>query len=80
MGYMMLVFHCINCGGRDTGNPDKVPSIRVSRDDKGQVRADPEGAREPLCRGCVEALNNARCEAGLEPFPIAADAYEAAPA
>ncbi|MCY4430449.1 MAG: hypothetical protein OXC11_08665 [Rhodospirillales bacterium] len=76
---MALLFRCILCGRPDTGNPNLVPSIRV-RLDGHNVSLDPNGKREPLCRQCVAGLNDTREEQGLEPFPVAAGAYEAAEA
>lgn len=77
MGYMLLTFRCIACGAPDAGNPNKVPSIRVSMCD-GRAVADPNGTREPLCRRCAERVNENRTAAGLPPVVIAPDAYEAA--
>jgi hypothetical protein len=48
-----------------TFNPVRVPSIRVS------------GSREPICGRCIENINLKRVAAGVPPFTIAPDAYDA---
>ena len=78
MGYAMIVFECITCGTPTTGNPHKVPSIRISREN-GTVRLDENGTREPVCRNCAEIINANRVSEGLNPIPIQKDAYEAIP-
>ena len=80
MGYMMLMFTCIACGGTDTGNPNKIPSLRVSiaskGPKKGKFQLNSGGKREPLCRMCVKIVNEKRISAGKEPFSIHPEAYE----
>jgi len=67
-GYVFMVGGCVACGRVISFNPHKVPSIRVN------------GEREPLCRGCFEAWNNIhRIGLGLDPVPLATDAYEPIP-
>ena len=75
MSYETLLFTCIACGTPATGNPHRVMSVRV-RMHQGRPRPHPDGTREPLCRACADRINQLRTEAGLEPFPIAPDAYE----
>ena len=77
--HIFVYFHCVNCGRPTTGNPDRVPSIRVSFDANGQPRPDPDGTREGICRYCAEGYNLQRKAAGLTPFFIPPDAYGAAP-
>ena len=78
MGYATLYFRCLTCGLPACGNPDKVVSIPVTFDAGGRPHPDEAGAREPICETCARRANEARVEAGLAPFPIAPDAYEAA--
>lgn len=66
-GYCIAVVPCINCGRSFGCNPVKVPSVRIN------------GIREPLCELCVDAYNERRLAAGLEAFPVPADAYQPAP-
>ena len=64
MGYMMGLAPCIRCRQTFSFNVDLVPSIRV------------HGEREPLCRGCVDALNALRVQRGLLPIEPLPGAYE----
>ena len=77
MSYVLPVFNCILCGRQDTGNPYRVPTVRVSRRTDGSLRLDGAGEREPLCRHCVASINESRGTKGLPPFAIADDAYVA---
>ena len=66
--YAMIMGACIRCHQVFTFHPNKVPSIRVN------------GVKEPVCKGCHEALNQERVKLGLERWPEPlAGAYEAAP-
>ena len=78
MGYVFLMFNCIACRRPETGNPDRVPSVRCRRGEDGGLVLDEAAPREPLCRICADLINANRKEQGLEPFPIPPDAYEAA--
>ena len=78
MAVALLLFTCIACRRPDTGNPHKVPSVRVKMGANGLPCPNPNGTREPLCRNCAATLNAKRVEAGLTPFPIHEDAYQAA--
>jgi len=42
-----------------------------------QGNPDPKGAREPICRKCVERANPERIANGLPPIVILEGAYEA---
>ena len=77
-GYVLVHFRCVNCGRPAAGNPDKVPSVRVSFSADGQPYPDPNGTKEELCRYCAEGYNLQRKAVGLDPFYIPPDAYEAA--
>lgn len=77
MGFELLIFNCVACGRRDTGNANALPSLRVSRGPDGKMRLDPDGLREPLCRHCANLVNENRVRDGLAPIPIADGAYEA---
>ncbi len=76
--YALLTFRCIACNNLAAGNPHTVPSIRAKRSPDGKLITDPSYPREPICQNCMEAANAVRVEMGLEPHPIAPDAYQAA--
>ena len=78
MGYQTLYFRCVAYRKPSSGNPDKVPSVRVTFDDNGIPVPDENGTREALCRTCAETINQKREDEGLKPLDIPADAYEAA--
>lgn len=63
MAYIAMGF-CCSCGNPVSFNPDKVPSIRVN------------GAREPVCKTCIDKANPLRKQAGLPEIKYAPDAYE----
>lgn len=65
MGFALCTGSCAACHRLFMFNPVRVPSVRVN------------GEREPVCRACMDAANAERKSRGLEPFPIADDAYEA---
>jgi hypothetical protein len=65
MGYALATGACLTCKRIFTFNPVRVPSFRYN------------GQKEPICNGCMELINQKRSEAGIEPFVIAADAYDA---
>ena len=56
---------CIGCKRLFTFNPMRVPSLAI------------DGAREPICRSCVDSANPRRLANGLEPIVPLPDAYEA---
>lgn len=58
-----MIGFCALCGIVFRFNPRKVPTIRIG-----------EG-REPLCRSCVERINQERVKHNLDPYPISEDAY-----
>jgi hypothetical protein len=60
-GYATLVAPCFVCGRPFTSNPLRVPSYQ----------------NNPICKPCIELVNQKRIEAGKEPWPIPEDAYEA---
>ena len=72
-GYALLYFNCLTCGRPAAGNPDKVVSVRVSRDADGCPHIDPAGTREPICEDCARRANDARVQVGLAPFTVAPD-------
>jgi hypothetical protein len=72
MAYMMVVGKCIACHAMITFNADLVPSVRVGPD--GRLSA--TGHREPVCRTCVNALNEKRAAVGMPLIPIHKEAYE----
>ena len=65
MGYMQAISPCAGCGNTIAYNPLKVPSIRIN------------GRREPVCRICMDRVNEHRVAHDLPPIEIAADAYDA---
>ena len=64
MGYVMATSPCFGCGGLFSYNPNKVPSIRI------------EGVRQPVCRACMDRVNEMRRNKGVPEHPISPDAYE----
>lgn len=66
-GFVQAIGRCLLCRQPFGFNPHKVPSYRVN------------GEREPICPTCMADLNQKRQMAGLDPFPIAPDAYAALP-
>lgn len=77
MGYMFCLGACFSCGNDFSFNPDKVPSIRVSKDPvTGKWIANPQGSKEPVCRNCMQRANDVREKMGLPPHQIPEGAYE----
>lgn len=76
MAYMSWIGNCIGCGQMFSFNPERVPSIRMSRTGEGW-KLDPNGHREPVCRNCVERGNAERRKRGMPEIPILPGAYEA---
>ena len=66
MGYALMLGHCFVCTIRFSFNPMRVPSFK-----------DGKGVRQPVCLGCITAINIKRMELGHDAFVIPADAYEA---
>lgn len=60
MGYMFATGSCLACGNLFTFNPEKVPSK--------------DG--EPICKQCMDLINELRAERGEDPFLVPPDAYE----
>lgn len=67
-GYMICSGACIACGIVFSFNPNRVPSSSAIT-----------GEREPICRTCMDRINDARVAQGLAPFEILPGAYEAEP-
>lgn len=67
MGYVQMFAPCVACGKLFGFNPHAVPSIRVN------------SVREPVCMECVGAMNKKRVAAGMAPFRINTEMYEAIP-
>lgn len=65
MAYMSVLGECAVCHKAFYYNADKVPSTSVFT-----------GTREPVCRSCMDLLNERRKNLGIEPFPILDGAYE----
>ncbi len=65
MAFVTMTSACANCRRLFAYNPVRVPSVRV------------RGVREPVCGACMAELNQKRRDAGLDPIPIAPDAYDA---
>jgi len=65
MGFVLCTGCCAACGRLFTFNPVRVPSMRIN------------GVREPICEPCIRAANADRVKAGLEPFHVPGDAYQA---
>jgi hypothetical protein len=63
----VIIGPCIGCGQPFSYNPMRVPSSSAVT-----------GEREPICRQCVERINPARINNGLQPIVVPLpDAYEA---
>lgn len=71
MSYMSCIGICAGCQKRFSFNPELVPSIRLRNG-----RADPSGAREPVCGNCVERANVKRRANGLAEIVPLAGAYD----
>ena len=65
MGYAFVFAPCLVCKREFSMNPVRVPSFRWN------------GVKEPICKSCMDVINEARVEKGLEPFSIHPDAYDA---
>jgi len=63
---VFVLGHCVGCGRLFTFNPWRVPSMTV------------RGAREPVCRDCIERVNPRRVANGLPPIVPLPGAYEPA--
>jgi hypothetical protein len=66
MSYAYAMSPCICCKRPFVYNPLRVPSTSAIT-----------GQREPICETCIGLINEKRKGAGLEPFAIHSDAYEA---
>jgi hypothetical protein len=65
MGYVYVTGCCGCCQSVFNFNPLRVPSHKL-----GTIY------KQPICEACMTLVNEKRKAAGLEPFEIAADAYE----
>jgi hypothetical protein len=65
MAYMTAIGPCLCCKRIFAYNPNTVPSSSAVT-----------GSREPVCQSCMQTINQNRVKNGLQPFPIASDAYE----
>jgi hypothetical protein len=68
MGYAVAMSPCIVCKEPFCYNPHKVPSTSAIT-----------GTREPVCRFCMEMINEKRVKNGMPPFQIQPDAYDPIP-
>ena len=66
-GYVFCLGVCYACKQVFTFNPLYVPSLTI------------EGAREPLCRSCIERANVIRKNKGMPSLEIHPQAYEPLP-
>lgn len=62
-GYVFVLGPCAVCDRVFSYNPHKVPSFN----------------NDGVCEPCMVLVNARRVENGLDPHPVAADAYEAIP-
>jgi len=67
-GYVLCMSACVVCRKTFSFNPHRVPSTSAFT-----------GKREPVCRGCMDEINQRRAERGLPEHFIYPDAYEALP-
>ena len=75
MGYVIVTSPCGACGSIFSYNPHRVPSFDFAA--HGVPGFSP--GRQPICRPCMDRINANRAKMGLEPHPIAHDAYQAIP-
>lgn len=75
MGYYFVMGPCFVCGTTFSYNPNKVPSIRVDR----EGRPDMRGRREAICESCMEEVNRQREAAGLLLHAVDPEAYKPCP-
>ena len=68
MGYAMAFSGCYCCHKPFMYHPHRVPSFR-----------DENGELQPICRGCMDKMNELRRQKGLEPFEILDGAYDPCP-
>jgi len=68
MGYVIVQGQCLLCKKLFAFNPKWVPSFRVPE----------HGEKQPVCRECMDEVNEARRNNGVPPFKIHANAYEPA--
>ena len=66
MGYVMVAALCCSCGQLVIFNPNKVPSVRI------------RGEKQPLCKKCVDLVNEKRKLIKMPLFKIDPEAYEPA--
>jgi hypothetical protein len=67
MGYTLAYGPCLICRRLFHFNPEHVPSFPDPH---------PHGPRKPICRHCMEDVNEIRGARRLPPHPIHRDAYE----
>ena len=67
MGYACFTSACYSCGQIFSYHPNRVPSIRDSKN-----------VRQPICLDCIEHANTIRAKNGLEPIVPLPGAYEPA--
>lgn len=65
--YSIAIAPCFVCNRSFGFNPYAVPSFKDER-----------GVKRPVCRDCMDKINELRQKEGSEPFPILPDAYEPA--
>jgi hypothetical protein len=67
MGFVFCMGPCITCHQVFSYNPVRVPSTTAFT-----------GTREPVCRSCMDKINEKRAELGMPAVEIFDDAYEPA--
>jgi hypothetical protein len=60
VGYLYLFAPCVLCRKLFASNPDRVPSYE----------------NQPICRDCIERVNEIRRKEGHPEWPIFHDSYE----
>ena len=65
MGYYFVMGECFNCRRPFSFNPNYVPAIRDSNNEK-----------QPICGDCIAAANIKRKARGSPPFVVHPKAYE----
>lgn len=76
MAFMSAMGECVGCGQVFSFNPQRVPSMRVSRAD-GKWVPDQNGQREPVCANCVARYNVIREKMHLPLISVLPGAYDA---
>lgn len=73
MAWISVIGECLICKNVFSFNPNLVPVFRVNA--KGHI--DPNGTKEPVCKGCLSLYNEHCRQYGLPETMALPGAYEA---